>query len=78
VLQIVSNLPGAFRTKAAFPHHGQSVASSIDRKLDKFTVQDSVDMMSMRSGSHQDSFSNTSFDFDEEEMDNAEEGVRHP
>ena len=29
VLKIVSHMPGAFRTKAAFPHHGASVASSV-------------------------------------------------
>ena len=37
VLQIVSHMPGAFRTKAAFPHHGTSVASSIEGKLDQFS-----------------------------------------
>jgi hypothetical protein len=75
VLQIVSHMPGTFRTKAAFPHHGASVASSIEGKLDEFSAQDSMDAMSMRSGSHQDSFSCASFQFEEKEMTDAEEGT---
>ena len=72
VLQIVSHMPGAFRTKAAFPHHGASVASSVGGNLDAFSAQASVDSISNVSGSCQDSFGGLS-DFNNDDMDAEEE-----
>ena len=51
---VVSALPSISRTTSAFPHHGNSVASSIKGNTDDFTLQDSeCDDVSMSSGPYQ-------------------------